>query len=172
MGINQWLEKPKIITQVRGPLNDPQVWQKFLTSSVCDGSYPYQNHQEEKSRRKLRLHCWLKAFFNHLLVALLLNLYICTAHIKEIRTVYPFPPPCAVLKFPLGLPSVWMMLTIRQNATSLLLFLEWGRHFRRGITQNKSGENFTLRIWSMTGYVGDKLIVTKKKFKYIIFFYT
>lgn len=30
------------------------------------------------------------------------------------------------------------------NATSLLLFLEWGRHFRRGITQNNSGENFTL----------------------------
>lgn len=39
-----------------------------------------------------------------------------------------------------------MMLTIRQNATSLLLFLEWGRHFRRGITQNNSGENFTLRM--------------------------
>lgn len=27
-----------------------------------------------------------------------------------------------------------------------MLFLERGRHFRRGITQNKSGENFTLRM--------------------------
>lgn len=50
-----------------------------------------------------------------------------------------------------------MMLTIRQNATSLLLFLEWGRHFRRGITQNNSGENFTLRMvndWIRRGQAG------------------
>lgn len=60
-----------------------------------------------------------------------------------------------------------MMLTIRQNATSLLLFLEWGRHFRRGITQNNSGENFTLRMvndWIRRGQADSN---QKKKFKYI-----
>lgn len=64
-----------------------------------------------------------------------------------------------------------MMLTIRQNVTSLLLFLEWGRHFRRGITQNNSGENFTLRMvndWIRRGQANSK----KKNFQvYNIFLY-
>lgn len=51
-----------------------------------------------------------------------------------------------------------------------MLFLERGRHFRRGITQNKSGENFTLRMvndWIRRGQADSN----QKKFQvYNIFF--
>ena len=44
-------------------------------------------------------------------VALLLKIFICTTHIKKIRTVYPFPYHVPCISWELYLTSVWMMLT-------------------------------------------------------------